>query len=105
MLDAHVRPLIDPPLHIVAGGLSRKAMLPYRATIRARNMAEFDGWVRHEGEEFLYVLTGVIRLYTEFYEPVELRRGDSAYYDATMGHNVISLSDEDATILWVTSLT
>ncbi len=89
---------------LLAGGLTQKVMLPYRATIRARDMAEFDGWVRHEGEEFLYVLTGVIRLYTEFYEPVELRRGDSAYYDATMGHNVISLSDEDATILWVTSL-
>ena len=89
---------------LLAGGLTRKQMLPYRATIRARDMAEFDGWVRHEGEEFLYILTGVIRLYTEFYEPVELRRGDSAYYDATMGHNVISLSEEDATILWVTSL-
>jgi len=35
---------------------------------------------------------------------VDLRRGDSAYYDASMGHNVISLSEEDATILWVTSL-
>ncbi|MEI6099134.1 MAG: XRE family transcriptional regulator [Alphaproteobacteria bacterium] len=90
---------------LLAGSLTRKAMLPYRATIRARDMAEFDGWVRHEGEEFLYVLTGVIRLYTEFYEPVELRRGDCAYYDATMGHNVISMSDDDATILWVTSLT
>lgn len=90
---------------LLAGGLTRKAMLPYRATIRARDMEEFDGWVRHEGEEFLYVLTGVVRLYTEFYEPVDLRRGDSAYYDATMGHNVISLSEEDATILWVTSLT
>ena len=50
------------------------------------------------------MLTGVVRLYSEFYEPVELRRGDSAYYDATMGHNVISLSEEDATLLWVTSL-
>ena len=89
---------------LLAGGLSRKQMLPYRATIRARSMEEFDGWVRHDGEEFLFVLTGVIRLYTEFYEPVELRRGDSAYYDATMGHNVISLSDEAATLLWVTSL-
>lgn len=89
---------------LLAGGLTKKQMLPYRATIRAREMADFDGWVRHDGEEFLYVLTGVIRLYTEFYEPVELRRGDSAYYDASMGHNVISLSQEDATILWVTSL-
>lgn len=89
---------------LLAETLSKKRMLPYRARIRARSIDEFDGWVRHDGEEFLYVLTGVIRLYTEFYEPIEMRRGDSAYYDATMGHNVVSVSDEDATILWVTSL-
>lgn len=89
---------------LLAAGLLKKQMLPYRATIRARSFDEFAGWVRHDGEEFLYVLTGVVRLYTEFYEPVDLRRGDSAYYDAAMGHNVISLSDDDATILWVTSL-
>ena len=89
---------------LLAASLTRKQMLPYRATIRARDVAEFEGWVRHDGEEFLYVLTGVVRLYTEFYEPVDLRRGDSAYYDASMGHNVISVSEEDATLLWVTSL-
>lgn len=90
---------------LLGEALSQKQMLPYRARIRARSMDEFDGWVRHDGEEFMYVLTGVVRFYTEFYEPVELKRGDSAYYDATMGHNVISTSPEDATILWVTSLT
>ena len=89
---------------LLATSLTKRQMLPYRATIRARDVADFDGWVRHDGEEFLFVLTGVVRLYTEFYAPVDLRRGDSAYYDAAMGHNVISLSDEDATILWVTSL-
>jgi transcriptional regulator with XRE-family HTH domain len=89
---------------LLAGALSKKQMLPYRARIRARDMADFDGWVRHDGEEFLFVLTGVVRLFTEFYEPVELRRGDSAYYDASMGHNVVSVSEDDATILWVTSL-
>ncbi len=89
---------------LLAVSLRAKQMLPYRATIRARSIDEFDGWVRHDGEEFLYVLTGVVRLYTEFYEPVDLRRGDSAYYDASMGHNVVSVSDDDATILWVTSL-
>ncbi|MEC9197075.1 helix-turn-helix domain-containing protein [Donghicola tyrosinivorans] len=89
---------------LLAEGLRKKSMLPYRARIRARKIEEFDGWVRHDGEEFLYVLTGTIRLYTEFYEPVEMKRGDSAYYDATMGHNVVSTSAEDATILWVTSL-
>ncbi len=89
---------------LLADGLTRKNMLPYRARVRARSMDEFDGWVRHDGEEFMYVLTGVVKLYTEFYEPVEMRRGDSAYYDGAMGHNVISVSSDDATILWVTSL-
>ena len=89
---------------LLAGALTKKTMLPYRARVRARAFDEFDGWVRHDGEEFLYVLTGAIRLITEFYEPVEMKRGDSAYYDASMGHNVVSTSAEDATILWVTSL-
>ena len=89
---------------MLAGALTKKTMLPYRARVRARSMEEFDGWVRHDGEEFLYVLTGAIRLFTEFYEPIEMRRGDSAYYDAAMGHNVVSVSEDDATILWVTSL-
>jgi len=34
----------------------------------------------------------------------EMKRGDSAYYDASMGHNVVSTSAEDALILWVTSM-
>lgn len=89
---------------MLATDLSQKHMMPYRAIVRARDIEEFDGWVRHDGEEFMYVLTGTISFYTEFYEPVEMRRGDSAYYDAAMGHNVISVSQEDAVILWVTSL-
>jgi transcriptional regulator with XRE-family HTH domain len=89
---------------LLAPNLTQKNMLPYRARVRARDFGEFDGWVRHDGEEFMYVLSGVIRFFTEFYEPVEMRRGDNAYYDASMGHNVISTSQEDAVILWVTSL-
>ncbi|MGH1453691.1 MAG: helix-turn-helix domain-containing protein [Paracoccaceae bacterium] len=89
---------------LLAEGLTQKQMLPYRARIRARRMEDFDGWVRHDGEEFLYVLTGGVILFTEFYEPVTLKRGDSAYYDASMGHNLVSSSEEDATVLWVTSL-
>ena len=99
---SHLTTTYEHELH--SENLTTKKMLPYRARVRARSLDEFDGWVRHNGEEFLYVLTGQIRLYSEFYEPVEMKRGDSAYYDATMGHNVISISQDDATILWVTSL-
>ena len=90
--------------NILAEPLSSKKMLPYRTRVRARTMEDFDGWIRHDGEEFMYVLTGRVTLFTEFYEPVTLGRGDSVYYDASMGHNVVSVSADDATILWVTSL-
>jgi transcriptional regulator with XRE-family HTH domain len=102
--EGTAHPTVTYEHELLADTLTKKQMLPYRARVRARDMSEFDGWVRHDGEEFLYVLTGIIRLYTEFYEPIEMRRGDSVYYDATMGHNVVSVSPEDATILWVTSL-
>lgn len=89
---------------ILAQDISHKRMLPYRATVRARSFDDFDGWVRHDGEEFLFVLSGEIEFFSEFYEPVHLAAGDSAYYDATMGHNMVSTSVADAVILWVTSL-
>lgn len=103
--DGHAHITTTYEHELLADQLTKKQMLPYRARVRARSMDEFEGWVRHDGEEFLYVLTGTVKLFTEFYEPVDMKRGDSAYYDATMGHNVISTSQEDATILWVTSLT
>ncbi|WP_424970097.1 helix-turn-helix domain-containing protein [Dinoroseobacter sp. S76] len=102
--DGEPHPTATYEHELLGASLTKKNMLPYRARVRARSFDEFDGWVRHDGEEFLYVLTGAIRLITEFYEPVDMRRGDSAYYDASMGHNVISTSEEDASILWVTSM-
>jgi transcriptional regulator with XRE-family HTH domain len=88
---------------ILAAELTNKKMLPYKTTIRARDFSDYSGWIRHDGEEFLLVLSGSATLYTEFYEPAELQEGDSAYYDGSMGHALISTSKEDAVVLWVTS--
>ncbi|CUB05905.1 helix-turn-helix domain-containing protein [Marinomonas fungiae] len=81
--------------------ISRKKMVPFKTIVRARSFSEFKEWVRHDGEEFLLVLSGCVIFYSEFYEPVELNEGDSVYYDAAMGHIVVSNSPEDAQILWV----
>jgi transcriptional regulator with XRE-family HTH domain len=88
---------------LLANQLTSKKMLPYRTTIRARSFDEFGDWVRHQGEELLYVINGSIIFYSEFYEPVSLDEGDSVYYDCEMGHAVTSTSENDATILWVTA--
>ena len=50
--------------------LTNKRMVPFKSLIRARSFADFGDWVRHDGEEFVLVLSGTIELYSEFYEPV-----------------------------------
>ena len=86
---------------VLATDLSQKHILPFKARIRARSLDEFPGWVRHEGEEFLCVLSGTVQVFTEFYAPVTLGVGDSTYFDSKMGHAVVSLSKEDAEVIWI----
>lgn len=81
--------------------LTSKRMLPYIATIKARDISEFETWVRHSGEEFMYVISGDLIFFTEHYRPLQMTIGDSIYYDSAMGHGCISTSDEDAQVLWV----
>ena len=88
---------------LLCTALTKKRMIPFKSRIHARSFEDFSDWVRHEGEEFLLVLEGVIHLYTEHYEPLQLEAGDSVYYDSGMGHVCVSISEEDALILWVTT--
>jgi len=81
--------------------LTSKRMLPYISTIKARDVSEFENWVRHRGEEFMYVISGSLTLYTEHYRPLMMAAGDSVYYDSGMGHGCVSTSAEDARVLWV----
>ncbi len=83
--------------------LAKRKMIPFKTRVRARSFESFSSWVRHPGEEFLCVLEGSIAFYSEFYEPVMLTAGDSVYYDSDMGHACVSVSDDDALILWVST--
>ncbi|UWQ29435.1 helix-turn-helix domain-containing protein [Leisingera sp. M523] len=86
---------------LLCSELTSKRMVPYISTIKARDVTEFDNWVRHQGEEFMFVLSGQLILYTEHYRPLRMGAGDSVYYDSGMGHGCVSVSKEDARVLWV----
>lgn len=88
---------------LLAFQLTNKKMMPFKSRVRARDFSEYSEWIRHDGEEFLLVLSGEICFFSEFYESVNLKEGDSVYYDANMGHMLTSLSEEDALILWITA--
>ena len=81
----------------LAAELLNKRFTPMIAEARARNMdefkAEFGDFIRHPGEEFAYVLEGVIEFHSELYAPVLLHPGDSIYFDSEMGHAYLKASD------------
>ena len=88
---------------MLCADLSSKQFIPLLTTLRARSLTDFPGYIRHDGEEFVFVLSGEVELQTESYEPLLLRKGDSCYFDSTMGHACLSVGAEDAVILWVCS--
>jgi transcriptional regulator with XRE-family HTH domain len=86
-----------------AAEISQKTMVPLLMRITARALPPPNDWSVHEGEEFLYVLSGVLELHTAQYAPAVLRTGDSCYLDSTMRHAYVSTSPEDAVIMSVCS--
>ena len=88
---------------LLSSDVADKSFVPFKLVVKARALEDFPDWDRHESEDFLYVLSGCVVLYTEFYEPLTLAEGDSIYYDGRMGHACISTSEENATMLWVSS--
>ncbi|RWM09754.1 MAG: XRE family transcriptional regulator [Mesorhizobium sp.] len=86
---------------LLGADLASKQFTPLLTRVRAHSIKEFSKIEGHLGEEFFYVLSGEVILHTEHYAPVRLLPGDSSYYDSTMGHALVSASEEDALILWI----
>lgn len=76
-----------------------KAMRPMMGTLKARELKDFDEFVRHPGQEFLMVMEGTVTVFMERRDPVELNQGDCIYFDSAMGHLYASAGDRDARIL------
>lgn len=81
--------------------LWNKAMTPMMGTLKARQLLDFEEFVRHPGQEFLLVLEGVVTVFVEGRPPVRLAAGDSLYFDSALGHLYASDGDRDARILVV----
>jgi transcriptional regulator with XRE-family HTH domain len=87
--------------HTHATELIRKATIPFVIQIITREVPPLDEWSIHDGEEFIYVLEGVLEFHTEHYTPAILHKGDSCYLDSTMRHAFVSKGETDAIVLSV----
>lgn len=88
---------------LLCSQLANKKMMPFVSRIKKHRVKGEEGWSHHEGEEFVYVLAGQVQLHTEFYQPVTLNQGEGFYIDSRMRHRVISVSEHDAEVLWVST--
>jgi transcriptional regulator with XRE-family HTH domain len=90
--------------HYLCTDLRQKRMIPIITRIRAHSASEFGDLVRHQGEEFIYVLEGEVEIHTEFYDPVSLKTGQGIYLDSSMGHAyVVADGFDEALVLGVCS--
>lgn len=84
--------------------LRRKRMIPILTRIRARSASEFGDLVRHQGEEFIYVMEGRVEVHTEFYDPVVIDQGQGIYLDSSMGHAYVAADGcDEAVVLGICS--
>jgi transcriptional regulator with XRE-family HTH domain len=83
----------------VATDLLHKRMIPIIGEVWRRDVTEYDEFLHHEGEEFVYVLEGVLELHTALYTPIRLEVGDSVYFDSGMKHAYVSVGDGPCRIL------
>jgi len=74
-------------------GLTHKTMTPMLGRTKYRSMEQFGDYIRHPGEEFVFVVEGKVAVHTEHYEAVVLSKGDSLYFDSTMGHAYLAVDD------------
>ena len=81
---------------------SNRHMDPFLVEIAPESPVE-GRFSSHEGEEFLFVLTGSIEVnYGQ--EKHSLNVGDSIYYDSIIGHRIEALNNEKALVLAVVYL-
>ncbi|MFB6318912.1 helix-turn-helix domain-containing protein [Saccharicrinis sp. FJH54] len=83
----------------LAGNKSGRHMEPFLINLSASESKEFIS-SSHEGEEFLYVLSGSVSV-SYGKESFVLYQGDSIYYDSIVKHHVSSENNEQAILLAV----
>ena len=80
-----------------------KQMSPILGTVHARRIDGPEDFVRHPGEEFVYVLGGSMDVHFDTGQVVRLQKGDSLYFDSSVGHAYVSVSRQLARVVGVTS--
>jgi transcriptional regulator with XRE-family HTH domain len=81
--------------------LRKKIITPIIVEVKASSIEEFGPLITHDGEEFIYVISGSIVVHTSFYEPTVIHAGGGHYLDSQMGHAYVRAGGCDSATLLV----
>ncbi|MEL6520513.1 MAG: XRE family transcriptional regulator [Pseudomonadota bacterium] len=88
---------------ILCSDINAKLMHPFLNIVSARTLEEAGGCNPHEGEEFLFIVSGSIDLHMAQEEPIRLEEGDSLYFHGSRPHAYVNAAPLPSRILVVTS--
>jgi DNA-binding transcriptional MerR regulator len=60
-----------------------------------------DGSYSHQGEEFIYMMSGTLEIWLDELQCHTLQPGDSFWFESTVGHRWYNPSNEEAVLLWI----
>jgi len=83
--------------------LLNKLLNPMIIEVTVRSIKDFGELMRHSGEEYVLVLEGQCEFHSDLYAPSLLNTGDSAYFDASMGHGYVAVGEGPCRVLSVCS--
>lgn len=86
-----------------ASDLLHKRFVPVVCDVKARSLEDFGEMIQHGGEEYAFVLEGVMELHTSQYVPLRLAAGDSIYFDSSMPHAYVAVGDANCRMLCICS--
>jgi DNA-binding transcriptional MerR regulator/quercetin dioxygenase-like cupin family protein len=98
--EARVLPTLGPGLTVMQLSSIPNALMSCQITI-VQPGAGSQGSYSHEGEEFIYVLTGTISISIDGEETHELQQGDTIYFESWRPHSWWNPGVAETRLLWV----
>jgi DNA-binding transcriptional MerR regulator/quercetin dioxygenase-like cupin family protein len=89
----------EPGVHIELLSLGTHMMEPH--LYRLAPGTSSGGSYHHQGEEFIYVLSGCCELWLDEVEHYRIEKGDSLYFSSTQAHRWSVPGDQEAVLLWI----
>ncbi|MBA3640610.1 MAG: MerR family transcriptional regulator [Acidobacteria bacterium] len=81
--------------------LSSGATMLQSMLFRVAPLSGSDGSYSHQGEEFIYILSGKLEMWLDELECFVLNEGDGFWFESTLGHRWFNPGKVDAVLLWI----